>query len=277
MKVDAAVTNPGGRVIPDLKRQDFEVYDENVARPIVYFEHEAEPLDLMLLLDVSGSMHRSLTELAATARGALRPLGERDRVAVMLFARRAAVRQLFTQDFGLVQDQIQDAVKTQDLGSGTAINSAIVAAAAYLGRQPVRGRRAVLIVTDNLSLNYRIPDEQVVRALDAADATLDAILMGKTRRPEQPKPGQYFNADFTPSDVFKLAEATGGEALESRRAGTSFQLMIERIRLRYRLEYQAPKAAPGQLRHIRVQLAPRALSRHPQALIRARTGYYAIQ
>jgi hypothetical protein len=193
----------------------------------------------------------------------------------MLFARESAVRQPFTADFGLVQSEIANAVKTQDLGSGTLINAAIVAAAGYIGQQPANARRAILIVTDNLSLNYRIPDEEVLRALYSADAALDAILIGKQRRPTPPKPGVYRNPDFTPSDVFKLAEQTGGEAVEARRAGESFQLMIERIRSRYRLQYEAPAAEPGSFRHIEVRLTPQALKRYPHAVIRARAGYYA--
>ena len=275
--MDAAVTDRSGRPILGLSQQDFEVFDENAPQKLLYFEHESDPLDLLLLLDVSGSMHTSLAELAAAARAALRPLGLRDRCAVMLFARSSLLTQRLTSNFAAVEREIQSAGDPQDLGSGTAINAAILAAAGNFRGETANARRAVLIVTDNLSLNYRIPDEQVIRELYAADATMNAILIGKQRRPEPPKPGVYINPDFTPSDVFKLADATGGEALESRQAGESLELMIERIRSRYRLQYEAPPAEPGQLRHIRVQLAPAARNRYPQAAIRARTGYYALQ
>jgi hypothetical protein len=63
--------------------------------------------------------------------------------------------------------------------------------------------------------------------------------------------------------------------MESRKASESFPLMIERIRSRYRLQYAAPPAAPGEFRGIRVQLAPSARSRHAGAVIQARAGYYA--
>ncbi len=277
VKADVAVTNHGGRPIGGLNAADFEIYDENEPQKIVAFEHEPDPLDVLLLLDISGSMHRSLTELASAARAALHPLGPRDRVGIMVFARRSAVHQPFTSDFGAVEGQIRTALGREDLGTSTAINAAIVAAAAYMGGQRADARRAVLIVTDNLSLNYRVTDEEVLRRLYAADATLNAILIGKQRHPLAPRPGQQFNTDFTPSDVFKLAEETGGEALESHKAGESFPLMIERIRSRYRLQYQAPDARPGEFRHIRVQLAPAARRRHDRAAIRARTGYYAVE
>jgi Ca-activated chloride channel family protein len=275
VRVDVAAASPNGRTISDLTRQDFEVLDNGAPEPVAYFDHESEPLDLLLLLDVSGSMHRSLMELAGTARAALRPLGRMDRVAVMLFARESAVRQLFTRDFGLVESEIANAVKTQDLGSGTAINAGVLAAAEYLARQPANARRAVLIVTDNLSLNYRVPDEQVIRALYTADATLDGILMGKQRRPDAPRPGSYVNPDFTPADIFKLAEQTGGEAVEAKQAAESFQLMIERIRSRYRLQYPAPDSAAGAFHRVQVRLTDEARRRYPRAVLRARAGYYA--
>lgn len=270
MKVDVGVTDSKGRPVPGLTKDDFEVLDENTPQRIVYFDHESEPLDLLLLLDISGSMHRSLIELAGVARSALRPLGPKDRVAVMLFARGSAVRQPFTNDFARVESEIGGAVNSQALGSGTAINGAVRDAAGYVAMQPA-SRRAVLIVTDNLSLNYRLPDEVVIRALYSADATLDGILMGKQRRPDPPKPGIQLNPDFTPSDIFKLSGQTGGETVEARRAADSFPLMIESIRSRYRLQYEAPPADPGSFRRIQVRLRKRV----PRPVIRARAGYYA--
>ena len=50
--------------------------------------------------------------------------------------------------------------------------------------QPRRqARRAVLIVTDNQSLNYMVPDDDVLRALYGADTVLNAILIGKQKPP----------------------------------------------------------------------------------------------
>jgi Ca-activated chloride channel family protein len=275
VKVDAQVVGHNGRVVPGLAREDFEVFDDGRPQKIAHFGQDAEPLDLVLLLDVSGSMHRNLEQMAATAQAALKQLYPADRVAVVLFAKRAEVREPLTQDFRAVEEEMRDAVHTDALGSGTSINAAIVTAAQYLQKQPARGRRAVLIVTDNLSLNYRIPDEEVIHELYAADAVLNGMLIGKQKRPDLPKSGQYFNADFTPSDIFKLAEQSGGEAMEAGKIGESFQHMIERIRARYSIQYAAPPSKPGQFHHIRVELTPATRSRHRNSVIRARAGYYA--
>ncbi len=275
VRVDAQVSTPKGQTVEGLTAEDFQLFDNDQRQKIVYFGHETEPIDLMLLLDVSGSMHRSLEQMAAAAQTALGQLHSDDRVAVMLFARHAKVREEFTTSIPQIQDEIRNAVRDQTLGSGTVINGSIIAAAEYIARQPVRGRRAILILTDNQSLNYQVPDERVVEALWQADTVLNAIVVGKLRRPDAPKAGVRLNPDFTPSDVWKLAGESGGEAVEAARVGESFRQMIERIRARYYLQYEAPQAGQGTLRRVRVELSPGALQRYPKAIIRARTGYYA--
>ena len=275
VKADTQVVDRSGRAITGLTMEDFRILDDGRPQKIAYFGHEAEPLDLLLLLDVSGSMHRHLEEMSATARSALEQLHEGDRVGVMLFAREAQVRRELTGDLRLVEREMKDAVRDRSLGSGTAINAAVLAAAKYLARQERRGRRAVLIVTDNMSLNYLVPDEVVIRGLLDADAVLNAILIGRQRRPDPARRGAYVNPDFTPSDVFKLAAETGGEAMESGRLGESFRQMIERIRARYEIQYNAPEAAPGVFHRVTVELTAEARKKHAGAVVRARGGYYS--
>ena len=111
----------------------------------------------------------------------------------------------------------------------------------------------------------------------AADAVLNGIVIGKQKHPAAPRPGQYVNPDFTFSDVFKLAEESGGEAMEGGKIGDAFEHMIERIRARYSLQYDAPQTAPGVLHRIQVQLTPETRAHHMNAVIRARAGYYGVQ
>jgi VWFA-related protein len=277
VKVDVQVVGRGGRVVPGLTKSDFAVFDDGRPQSIAYFGHENEPLDLVLLLDVSGSMHRHLQQLGETARLALKQLYPSDRVAVMFFARRTQIREPLTKDLAAVEAELREVKHVESLGSGTAINASLVQAAQYLQQEPVRGRRAVLIVTDNLSLNYLVPDDEVIRQLYTADAVLNGLLIGKQNRPQPPKPGHYLNPDFTPSDIFKLADQTGGEAIEGGRIGESFHNMVERIRARYSLLYAAPPSAAGAFHRIHVELAPQTRSRHADVVTRARAGYYAAQ
>jgi VWFA-related protein len=221
-------------------------------------------------------MRRSLEDLAAGTRAALAQLHSGDRVALMLFARLNDVVQPFSGDFGATQHKILDSIYKQNLGSGTLINESLIAAADYIKKQPVKGRRAILIVTDNEGLNYKSPDEEVVRAMYSADTVLNALVVRKGARPPYPRPVRYTNPDFDPPDVYKISERTGGEAVEGLgKVGEIFPKLIERIRSRYFLQYPAPHGDPGTFRRIRVELSPAARRRYPDAAVRARAGYYA--
>jgi VWFA-related protein len=272
VKVDTLVTGRDGRTIQGLQKQDFRILDEGAEQSIAYFETDKAPLDVLLLIDVSGSMRRSVEEMAKASRAALGSLLPQDRVAVMLFARRTDVRQEFTASAGDVEQTLRDAFRENSLGSGTLINPSLLAAADFMGRQQPRGRRAVVILTDNQGLNYQSPDQDVIRSFLTADTVLNGIVVRGGKRPEDDPAA---NPDFTPANVFAIAEQTGGEAMPANKAGKAFQAMMERIRARYSIQYAPPAAAPsGSFRRIRVELSAGARKRLPDIRISARSGYY---
>ena len=251
------------------------VYDENQPQQIVHFERQSEPLDLLLLLDISGSMRRSLEDLAAATRSALAQLHPGDRVGLMLFSRDTALVQPFTEDFGGTQNKILDSIYKQNLGNGTLINESLIAAADLMKQQPARGRRAILIVTDNEGINYKAPNAAVGRAMLGADTVLNAIVVRKGPKPPAMRQTGYTNPELAAPDVYKVAGQTGGEAVDgAENVSDVFRRLVERIRSRYLVQYAGPQAEPGVFRHIRVELAPAAHSRHPDAVLRAREGYY---
>jgi VWFA-related protein len=275
VKVDIEVAERNGRSVPDFRQDDFVVYDENQPQQIVHFERESEPVDLLLLLDISGSMRRSLEDLAAATRPALAQLHPGDRVALMLFSRNTAVIQPFTEDFSGTQNKILDSIYKQNLGAGTLINESLIAAADVMKQQPAKGRRAILIVTDNEGLNYKSPNAEVVRALLGVDTVLNAIVVRKGPRPPAPRQTGYTNPEFAQPDVYKMSAQTGGEAVDGAgNVSDVFQRMVESIRARYFLQYAGPQAEPGVFRHIRVELSSAARARHPNAVLKAREGYY---
>ena len=274
VRVDALVTNQG-QVVTDLTINDFYVFDNNVQQQIRYFAREAEPLSLILLVDVSGSMQKYVQQVAGIARDALRVLKPKDRVALMVFARHTQVKRDFTDNLDSIAESLKDARFDDELGAGTAINEALLDAAKYMeGHTEERGRKAVLILTDNLGLNYQAPDNKVIQAFYASDAVLNALVVGKASKPEPIAPGHYMNPDFTPPDVYHIADETGGEAVKAERVTTDFARMVERIRTRYTIQYNMPANAAG-FRTVRLELTPLAKARYPMAVIHARRGYNA--
>ncbi|HEX8985926.1 MAG TPA: VWA domain-containing protein, partial [Bryobacteraceae bacterium] len=149
----------GRKPLGDLRQEDFVVYDQGQPQKILYFGHESEPLDVLLLLDVSGSMRRYLEQMAASARQALNELHEGDRVAVMEFSKRTRIEENLSANRQGIIDSLREAVREQGLGGGTRTNAAILSATAYLEQEgaqadaksgPRPGRRAVLVLTDNM-------------------------------------------------------------------------------------------------------------------------------
>jgi VWFA-related protein len=274
VRIDVQVLKDN-QVVTDLTAADFEIFDENVPQKIAYFGREAEPLQLILLLDVSGSMRKYIDQVAAVARQSLRFLRPRDRVAVMVFARYSKVRLDFTNDLDAVTREIRDAVWDESLGSGTSINDALGEATKYMDKTADEaGRRAVLVLSDNLGLNYKHSDEDVIHDLTVANTVLNGIIVGKGERPDV-RPGvTYRDPDFTPPNIFKISEDTGGESVKADQAGRAFSRMIERIRTRYSIHYNKPPAAVKGFRSVRVELTPAARMRLPGAVVRARRGYY---
>jgi VWFA-related protein len=266
------------QLVKGLTKDDFEVTDNGAPETIVYFGQEKEPLDLLLLLDISGSMRVHIEEMSQKALEALRYLSPGDRVAIMTFGVRTNVHSAWSDNHAEIARELQTAVDDQEkVGYGTAINAAIIDASRYISQDSDPGRHSILIVTDNLGLNYQANDEMAIGHLLHANASLNAIVIGRGIRPRAERTGD--NPDFTPADVFKLAEKTGGEAVKAeQKAAAFFPEMIERIRDRYTLAYHEPaEAKPGQFRQIGVKLTAAARAAHPNAILRARSGYYATE
>lgn len=274
VRVDALVLNQG-QVVTGLTAQDFYVYDNNVQQQIRYFAREAEPLSLILLVDVSGSMQKYVQQVASVAREALRVLKPKDRVALMVFGLHSELKHDFTENLDEIVDALRNARYDDKLGAGTAINEALLDSAKYMEEHTEeRGRKAVLILTDNLGLNYKSPDDPVIQSFFGADTVLNALVVGKASKPAPITPGHYTNPDFTPPDVYHIADETGGEAVKADRVTTDFPSMIERIRTRYTIQYNMPANASG-FRNVRIELTPLAKARYPMAVIHARRGYNA--
>jgi VWFA-related protein len=275
VRVDTQVTT-GGKAILGLTKDDFLIFDHGAKTPIEYCGQEDESLSVLLLLDVSGSMKRFVQQMSKAAQRALSFLNAADRAGVMIFSKETQLTLPLTTSLKEAAREIDLSVTEHKLPSGTAINAALLDAATALrtdrAEQKRPGRYAILILTDNGSLNYRVPDEQVLRALFEADTTLNALVVGKDRGRRSRTSN---NEDFTYPDVYKLAEASGGEATGVERADEAFPEMMRAIRQRYALSYRLPEAAKsGTFRPLRVELNAAAKRKYPKAVIRARAGYY---
>ena len=111
--VDAEVRSQD-RLIDGLSKEDFRITDGGQPREILYFGHQEEPLDVILLFDTSASMQPVVASVSRTARAALGELRRGDRVAVMAFDKATDLILDFTEDLTAVERAIREQVLRRD-------------------------------------------------------------------------------------------------------------------------------------------------------------------
>lgn len=273
--IDAEVTSADGSILTGLTKDDFRVLDDRKEQTILHFSAEEEPLDLILLFDVSGSMRAVVEGVAAAAREGLRELRPGDRVSVMVFNTHARVVAPFTEDLDAIERTIQDDVLGLNFGGGTFIQAAVDdAALRFLHEKKTQRRRAVLIVTDNIGMRTR-REQSVVRDFWEADALLSGLIVRNPTYQALHTVGIIMGPQnlLMEAGMKGIAQKTGGDTVHSNDPGTAFQDAMHRIRTRYGLYYALPQAKPGTSRTVHVELTPAAAKRYPKSRVRARTGY----
>lgn len=191
--VPAVVTDRDGRFARGLKAADFQILEDDRPVAISHFESEEAPLSVVLTLDLSGSMRRSLPEVREAIRGFIAALRPSDRLTLLGFTDR-----VYVLAEGSAEDVLRaDAMSKLAAQGGTALYDAVVLA---IGRGVnATGRHAVVVVSDGADMASQTPLAPVERLLRSSDAVIYPILVGdrdKTRRVR--------------NEMTRLADASGG-------------------------------------------------------------------
>jgi VWFA-related protein len=271
--VDVQVNNGGGNLATGLTQSDFRVFDNGAEQKIVAFGAEEQPLDLVLLFDVSGSMRVAVRQVAEVGREAMGQLRSGDRVAVMTFASDSHLIRPFTDDRSLVERSLLDLERGRFFGNTHIDDGIYEAAGLFFGLrdddQPGR-RHAVLVLTDNHGGGRR-KTQAAIDNLWEADATLSGLVT-----PVHVAAGFRWEEDRTDlhGGIERSVEASGGEMLAAGNIGTTYPMMIRRLRRRYSLYYRLPDGASDSARAVRVELSPDTRRLYTGAVVLARTGYF---
>ncbi|HEY8203498.1 MAG TPA: VWA domain-containing protein [Pyrinomonadaceae bacterium] len=272
--LDAQVIDKKTRkVFGGLRQRDFEIYEENVKQPIVYFSQDQLPLSVLLLLDISRSVAPIIEQVGAGANDALQRLKPEDEVAVMAFADYPKLIQPFTKDRSVAADKITEASRTF-LGHGTYMVEALHQAEQQMNNagNPTN-RRAIIVVTDNIAVSGRkFGTDKVINDLLESGTVVYGLVVRAAF-------GKVFNilSLGTIHGVDSYCEETGGEVLGADRKEVASRLgeMFTRLRTRYTLGYRPPETnEEGAFRRVKVQLSPEILKVNKKLVVRARHGYY---
>jgi VWFA-related protein len=148
-KVLVRVTDLNNRAVADLKKDDFQVLERGTDREILAVEPTTAPFNLVLLLDVSGSVETYVDFIRKAARAFVETADGSDRIAIIIFNEDVKQISTFTTDKG----KLSTSLDTFDAGGGTAYYDSLAYTIADTLR-PLRGERTAVVVLTDGDDNY---------------------------------------------------------------------------------------------------------------------------
>lgn len=266
------VTDPAHKIVGNLQRNDFAVYEDGVIQDLAYFETGDVPLDLALLIDTSASMEGKLGFVRKAATGFTSTLRPGDRASIISFNNRVNVLQDFTEDVGA----INRAIGRINANGGTALYNAIYITLKEYAREvrkdDIVRRRAVVLLTDGEDTASLMNFDELLREAKREAITVYTIgLRGDTIAPQAREKHQFSRTDFL---LKALATETGALAFFPGREGelsVAYQSIGKELAEQYALGYVSKNPVRnGAFRRVSVQILNR-----PDCRPRTRSGYLA--
>lgn len=261
----ATVKDNYGRLIGDLKKEDFVVTDNGVPQTVTLFEHHTElPLSVALLFDTSGSTAKDFRYQTESTSRFLKALfregNPEDAAALFSFNWQVVLQTGFTRNLAAVERKMR-ALKSE---AGTSLYDAIYLASQELDDR--EGRKVVVVVTDGADTVSDRRFHDALEALHKADAVLYAILV----MPITNDAGRNIGGE---NALTTISTGTGGRVFAPSAGQTlddAFTDILREIRTQYLLGYYPHGLKPTNNRFHRIEVK----AGRPGLRVITRTGYY---
>jgi Ca-activated chloride channel family protein len=279
VRVFVTVTGRDGRLVTTLTQNDFELRDEGKAQPITLFDNSPQPIRLVVMLDVSGSMEGNLPLLRAATEELSARLRPDDLARLGTFGNEIAIGPSFTRDPAELRRALPAAIVPN---APTPLWRALDEAMETFDREDEE-RRVILVLSDGkdsgplgLGQPYVSQAEVIDRARED-DVMIYAVGM-RSRGQRQMSPGigpgglrDAMLADMPDPGLARVAEETGGGYVEIRLGedlGAAFTEVADELHGQYLLGFAPPKR-DGKVHEIEVRVSQRGMKP------RARRSYVA--
>jgi Ca-activated chloride channel family protein len=248
------------RLVPDLVKEDFDVFDNGAPVTLTLFQNEPEPFSVVVMLDTSGSMTGSLDLLQEAAEQFVIRLMPADKGMIGAFNDKI---QFPLSDFTSSRDDLVGALRDVDYGNPTRLWDAVEASVEQLKR--VSGRRVVLVFTDGddtyskINLGKAMDEARAAETMVYSIGLQSVFFNGQRQVRSQPDRG-----------LRKISDETGGGYFELKRTddlGPTFTRVAQELHSQYVLGF-AP-ATDGKLHKLEVRV------KKPGMTARARKSYLA--
>jgi VWFA-related protein len=258
----ATVADQKGRVVSDLREQDFQVFEDGIPQRIKLFKHEDLPVAAGLVVDHSGSMKRKLAEVGAAARTFGQASNPSDAMFVVTFNEHVELGLPPATRFSSDPVQLEQAISQAPATGKTALYDAIVKALDLLN-EGGPDKKVLLVVSDGGDNASKHTLAETLKLAEQSSAIIYAVGIFDQDDP-----------DRNPKVLRRLAEVTGGLAFFPDNLDQVSKIcarIAHDIRNQYTIGYSpATPAKPGEYRVIRVVASA---PHHGKLIVRARTGY----
>lgn len=249
VRVYATVTDRSGRLVTDLTKDAFEVRDDGKAQPIIVFDNSPQPIQLIVLLDVSSSMQGNLPLLRAGSRQLFAELGPKDVAKVGSFGKEIVISTEFTRDVEKLTAALPVEIPE---GAPTPLWKAIDQAMSAFDTKSDR-RRVVIVLSDGQDApgGFGLKIMTQVEVIDRARAE-DVMVYGIGMRPRISAPAGGGIAGM--SAMMAAAEPDPGLAVTAEETGggyadirprddlvAAFTQIARELHSQYLLGYDPPK------------------------------------
>jgi VWFA-related protein len=258
----------GNKLVPDLKKDDFQILEDGVKQALISFQHTDLPVSIALVVDNSGSMSRKRPSVNKSALDLIQASNPQDEAFVVNFSDEAFIDQEFTADV----NKLRDGLGHIESRGGTALYDAVVASADKLVADAKRPKQVLILITDGEDNASSLNLEQTIRRVQQLSGPVIYSI------------GLLFGDEMSRSEVRHarralemLSTETGGMAFFPKNIEQIDQIAAEvarDIRNQYTLGYHStkPTSEPG-FRRVEVRAEDKA---HGKLTVRTRTGYFPV-
>lgn len=278
VNLNVRVTDSSGKLIPDLKKEDFEVFEGGVAQEIVRFEPVTSPVNVVMLLDLSGSTKDRWKIIRKAAKKFIDTLSPNTPIAVAAFTRKFLLISDFTLDRKLLKDRLDD---TKNLRAGTAFYDAAWSTL-DLFKPVVEHRKAIVVMTDGVDNSIssdeyepRHPFDELLARITQEEVTIYPIYFNTEFEVTVKMRGEDSHESYETArrQLQRIADETGGTLFKADRAEDLegvYQRVASELQTLYSVSYNPhDKNYDGKWRSVGVKV------KRPQAAARTKRGFYA--
>jgi VWFA-related protein len=218
VNLNVSVMDRRGKKVMELRPEDFIVLEDGVQQDIAYFDSVNAPVNLVLLMDLSGSIGSKLEAVKKAAKKFIESLNKDDRVAIGTFTSRFNLVSGFTTNRDLLKNRI-NAIEWP--AGDTALYDAVWAVFDLLD-QIKDERKAVVILTDGVDSLFHPEEKGSTRSFDELemraaeeDATVYPIYFDT-----EPEASATYSAEVFSTarkQLQSLADQTGGTYFSAAR------------------------------------------------------------